>query len=165
MAFPSYRAREVAPLRVGDPLFLYTTRGCFHNPTRDRGRVIGIAEATSVAEQLDAPVEFAGREFSIGCHLRLSSLAPYGLGVELGPLVESMEIFANGSSWATRMRRPLVPLTNADRALLDVALQTVAGAPEKAIHTYLTRTQPGRFRGASAQSNRSSRRDRATKEA
>jgi hypothetical protein len=56
MAFPSYRAREVAPLRVGDPLFLYTTRGCFHSPKRDRGRVIGIAEATSAAEQLDAPV-------------------------------------------------------------------------------------------------------------
>src|SRR6202051_2908697 len=47
MAVPDYRSREVSALEPGDQLFLYTTRGCFHNPTRDRGRVVGVAKATT----------------------------------------------------------------------------------------------------------------------
>jgi hypothetical protein len=42
-AFGEHRRREAEALAVGDVLFLYTTRGCFRNPTRDRGRVIGRA--------------------------------------------------------------------------------------------------------------------------
>ncbi|HKF79950.1 MAG TPA: hypothetical protein VKB17_03920, partial [Thermoleophilaceae bacterium] len=44
MAFSARRARSASALTLGDRLLLYTTRGCFHNPTRDRGRVIGAGE-------------------------------------------------------------------------------------------------------------------------
>jgi len=43
MAFPTAQRAEVRALRIEDELFLYTTRGAFKNPTRDRGRVIGAA--------------------------------------------------------------------------------------------------------------------------
>jgi hypothetical protein len=35
-AFAEHRTREAARLQEGDRLFLYTTRGCFRTPTRDR---------------------------------------------------------------------------------------------------------------------------------
>jgi hypothetical protein len=40
MAFVAERAALVEKLRTGTRLFLYTTRGCFKNPSGDRGRVI-----------------------------------------------------------------------------------------------------------------------------
>ncbi len=63
MAFPSAGRAEVAALKPGDELFLYTTRGCFKNPTRDRGRIIATARVTSPVEHLDKPVHFADRDF------------------------------------------------------------------------------------------------------
>ena len=42
-ALPRYRRRDAERLTTGDRILLYTTRGCFRNPTRDRGRVIGVA--------------------------------------------------------------------------------------------------------------------------
>ena len=62
MAFPGHRAQEVSALREGDEMLLYATRGCFRNPTRDRGRVIGRATATSVVRKLDPPLRLGGRE-------------------------------------------------------------------------------------------------------
>jgi hypothetical protein len=41
MAFPDFRRAETRSLKSGDRLLIYTTRGCFKNPTRDRGRIIG----------------------------------------------------------------------------------------------------------------------------
>jgi hypothetical protein len=49
-AFPSYRRSDAERLAAGDRLLLYTTRGCFHNPTRDRGRVIGVATVRHAAK-------------------------------------------------------------------------------------------------------------------
>ena len=64
-AFPEGRAREALRLERGDRLFLYSTRGCFRNPTRDRGRVIGIATVTARASELEEPIRFGDREFPI----------------------------------------------------------------------------------------------------
>jgi hypothetical protein len=41
MTFPPTARREVSGLSVGDELFMLTTRGSWHNPTRDRTMVIG----------------------------------------------------------------------------------------------------------------------------
>ncbi len=62
-AFAEHRAREAASLTAGDVLLLYTTRGCFRNSTRDRGRVIGRAIVMAPAERLAEAVVFGGREF------------------------------------------------------------------------------------------------------
>ncbi|MFO7252224.1 MAG: hypothetical protein DIU60_015865, partial [Actinomycetes bacterium] len=67
MAFPPTQRREVDRLTVGDELFLLTTRGCWHNPTRDRTRVIGRAWVTGPVEPYGEPLTIAGREFTRGC--------------------------------------------------------------------------------------------------
>jgi len=41
MAFPRTPRAEVAAAAPGDRLYLYSPRGAWHNPTHDRGRVIG----------------------------------------------------------------------------------------------------------------------------
>src|SRR5437016_3637867 len=74
MAFTAGRASEGAQLAVGDRLFLYTSRGCFGNPTRDRGRVIGEAEVISPLRQRSRPLRIDGREFTHDCEIVLKCL-------------------------------------------------------------------------------------------
>jgi hypothetical protein len=123
------RRREAETLEPGDRLFLYTTRGCFRNPTRDRGRVIGIAEVTRRARELDDPVRFGSREYPIEIALRIESLAPRGAGVELTSLLDRLESFPNKRAWSAYMRRALVPLAQRDGA-------TIAGALRRATRPY-----------------------------
>jgi hypothetical protein len=65
MAFPTWRRHQVAALEIGDELFIYTTRGCFHNPNRDRGLVIGLALVSLDVRDLPKPVVFGERRFSL----------------------------------------------------------------------------------------------------
>jgi hypothetical protein len=118
MAFPARRMREAQGLAPGDHLLLYTTRGCFHNPNRDRGRVIGSARVGDVVRDLDDPIVFSGRRFPVGCPIRLESLVPLGHGVELAPLVPRLDAFPNSATWSVRMRRTLVGLSARDITLL-----------------------------------------------
>jgi hypothetical protein len=114
-AFPSHRRREADALAVGDKLLLYTTRGCFRNPTRDRGRVIGVATVESAVTELGTPMEFRGREFPLLVELSVDALAPLGRGIELAPLVARLrESFPKPTAWSATMRRALVPLAVGD---------------------------------------------------
>lgn len=123
MAFPSAGRPEVAALTPGDELFLYTTRGCFKNPTRDRGRVIAQTKVSSTLEHLARPMHFASREFPVGCTLEIGRLARMGDGLELAPLVDSLDAFTGlGSSWSTALRRPLVRLSEPDADTVRSAL-------------------------------------------
>jgi len=80
-AFGEHRAREARALAIGDVLFLYTTRGCFRNPTRDRGRVIERATVTAAARRARRPPSFGGRDFPYVVELRIESLAPLREGL------------------------------------------------------------------------------------
>jgi hypothetical protein len=135
-AFPAGRTHEAQRLNVGDRLFLYSTRGCFRNPTRDRGRVIGIAAVTDRAAELEEPVRFGDRQFPIGVTLVIESLAPLREGVELAPLIERLDAFPDSQSWSARMRRALVPLPPRDAALLERKLRRVARPYPKELETY-----------------------------
>lgn len=118
-AFPSPSRSEVRSLQKGDELFLYTTRGAFKNPTRDRGRIIGTARVDSEVKRLERSVSFGDRDFPVGCELEIGPLVRLGEGVELGPLVPRLESFAGpGHGWSFRLRRPLVRLTDSDATLL-----------------------------------------------
>lgn len=126
MAFPSDKRTEVATLRQGDKLFLYTTRGAFKNPTKHRGRIIGTARVAGPVTQLNEPVSFAGRQFPVGCPLDIGLLAPFGTGIELRPLVDSIATLkGSGASWSTKLRRPLVRLTDSDANLIQQELESV----------------------------------------
>jgi hypothetical protein len=125
-AFGPAREREASRLEPGDILFLYATRGCFRNPTRDRGRVIGLAAVVAPAQPLDEPVRFGEREFRLGVDLHIDLLAPRLAGVELAPLVERLHAFPDPVSWSARMRRALVPLDAHDARLIERELRRIA---------------------------------------
>ena len=109
-AFPIYRRRDAERLVRGDLLLLYATRGCFRNPTRDRGRVIGVATVKRQARGLPEPIRFGEREFPIGVDLVFEALAPRGEGIELAPIVADLpKTFANPRAWSATLRRALVP--------------------------------------------------------
>lgn len=136
-AFPSLNRAEVKALGVGDRLFLYTTRGCFKNPTRDRGRVIGTATVSSVVAALDDVPSFGGRTFPVGCELRMGPIAPLNEGLDLAPIAPSLDAFATlGSSWSIGLRRPLVALSDGDSARLDGLLRSVVDDDPAAIAPY-----------------------------
>lgn len=142
MAFPPTRRAEIDQLDVGDDLYVFTTRGCWHNPGRDRGRVIGHAEVTSAVEGFDEPVTIAAREFTRGCDLRIDALARYLDGVELAPLVPRLDAFPDPRTWSIRLRRPLLELSGADAELLRTELAGVAADPRETAPEYLARIRP-----------------------
>jgi|SRR5581483_3726349 len=136
-AFGEHRAREAERLKPDDVLLLYTTRGCFRNPTRDRGRVIGRATVTAPVTRLADAVVFGTREFPYLVELRIESLAPPREGVALAPLVERLrETFPDAATWSARMRRALVPVTSADARLLERELDRVAAPYPEAVSSY-----------------------------
>ncbi|GEM_PF-546627 len=146
MAFPPMERREVDRLTVGDELFLLTTRGCWHNPTRDRTRVIGRARVTGPVEPYDEPLTIAGREFTRGCTIEIDSLAPYLRGVELAPLLPRLAAFPDkrAGAWSIRLRRPLLALPTGDADLLRAELAKVATTPDEVVGEYFDRIRPVR---------------------
>jgi hypothetical protein len=137
MAFSAARASDGKRLAVGDRLFLYTSRGCFHNPTRDRGRVIGEATVASELRALPEPLLIGEREFAYTCDLELESLAPFRQGVVIANLVSDLKTFPDASTWSFKLRRPLLPLEPADATLIGRKLARLVGPPDETIDDYL----------------------------
>lgn len=130
MAFPGFGRAEVRALAPGDTLLLYTTRGCFKNPTRDRGRVIAAGAARSAVRTLDQPVKIASRSYPVGCDVEFPAATSWPAGVELGPLVGELDTFRDlGRNWSIRLRRPLVGLTDRDASLLLRRLAEITPLP------------------------------------
>lgn len=126
LGFPSTHRPEVDKVAVGDELFLLTTRGCFHNPSRDRTRVIGRGTVTTDVEPLEPTLKIAGRAFARHCGVEIATLVPYLEGVEVHPLVESLDMFPADAVWSTRLLRPLVPLGAHDARVFRERLDPVA---------------------------------------
>lgn len=78
----------------------------------------------------------AGREFLSACKLAIDQLVPYPKGLELKPLVGKMDAFPNPNAWAVYLRRPLVPLSDADVALLARGLDRLLTPRNTAVGTY-----------------------------
>jgi hypothetical protein len=140
MAFADHRRSELSRVAVGDDFLLYTTRGCFHNPTRDRGRVIGRAQVRSAIASLERLVTIGGREYSLVCAIRLDQLLPRGDGVVLSQVVSELSVFPNPSTWSAVVRRSLLTLPDQDAARLLGHLGQ-RGAPRStaltAVRTYV----------------------------
>jgi predicted RNA-binding protein len=135
-AVGAHRRRDAERLRPGDRLFLYTTRGCFRNPTRDRGRVIGIAAVISAPRETSQPIIFGGREFPLEIPLRIECITRFGEGVELVPLVQRLKTFPNKKAWSVYLRRALVPLAQEDVSVLEAALEHVCHSYRDAAPSY-----------------------------
>jgi hypothetical protein len=137
-AFAEHRAREAAALESGDVLFLYTTRGCFRNPTRDRGRVIGRAVVAAPTKRARRAPTFGDRKYPYVVELSIESLAPFREGIELAPLVPKLRrTFPDPATWGIRMRRALVPLDPEDAEFLDRELPSVARPYPEHLDSYV----------------------------
>jgi hypothetical protein len=140
MAFAQHRRAEAGQVSVGDEFLLYTTRACFHNPTRDRGRVIGRAHVESSVTPLEKTVTIGGRDFELSCSIRLDQLLPRGEGVILSELVSELVVFPNPNAWSALLRRPVLTLPQPD---VDLVVERLGqdGAPRatalEAVPTYL----------------------------
>ncbi|WP_217572633.1 hypothetical protein [Streptomyces sp. GbtcB7] len=142
MAFPARRWIEAQRLELGDELLIYTTRNCWHSPTRDRGRIIGRAYVASPVSPLDEPIEIAGRTFTSGCNLDVRTLTAYRTGVELAPLVDRLTAFPKKATWSIRLRRPLLELSTADATLVRDRLAEQEAPAVEQISTYLDNIRP-----------------------
>jgi hypothetical protein len=136
MAFPESRAAQALALRPGCQLLLYTTRGCFGNPTRDRGRIMALAEVSSTPQRLDRPLVIDGRPFHVACELMLRALAPFREGVELAPIADRLSVFPDPATWSAWMRRALLPLPEPDAVLLLRALDRISSQPADHVDDY-----------------------------
>ncbi|MBE3011893.1 hypothetical protein IL992_22220 [Microbispora sp. NEAU-D428] len=142
MAFPPTVRSEITQVRPGDELLIYTTRGAYRNPTRDRGRIIGRAVVTTEVRRLDQPVHIAGRDYPTGCDLRIDRLAPWGSGVELQPLVARLDVFPNPAAWSIMLRRALLRLPADDAVLLRDLLAPLTGSRDANLSGYLAQDRP-----------------------
>jgi hypothetical protein len=137
MAFPALRRSQAMALETGDELLIYTTRGCFHNPGRDAGRVMGLARVTTHVRDLAEPVVFGERRYTSGCTLAIQSVAALRQGVELSPLVTKLHVFPDARTWSSRLRRPLVPLDEHDAFLLKGHLMELLEPLDSHLDSYL----------------------------
>jgi hypothetical protein len=138
MAFSEANASRAQRLEPGDRLFLYTTRTAFGDFHGDRSRIIGEAEVTSPVVRRSREVKIGGRAFTRDCKLEFLSLAPFREGLEFAPLVAELEAFPNPSGYSAQLRRPLVPLSDADARLIRSRLRRYVGRPEDAKGSYST---------------------------
>jgi hypothetical protein len=145
MAFSASRASTAAEaIAVGDELFLYSSRGAFHNPGKHRGRVFGRAMAETRVEPLAEQVHLVDREFTHDCYFDLKALAPLHKGIELSTLVPRLTSFPNKTGWPVALRRPLMTLTPADALLIRKLFGAVATGVTNSLPGYLAeaRTAP-----------------------
>ncbi|MFI6899610.1 hypothetical protein ACIBKY_00035 [Nonomuraea sp. NPDC050394] len=148
MAFGPERWRLWRSLKQGDALALYTTRQCFRNPTRDRGRVIASAIIASPLQELEMPIEFRKRPYNFYCDLKIDQLAPWGQGPELVTMVSELKTFP--SAWGSHIRRSLVQLDEHDYGVLTRALAMEATTRDEALDGYLARALPLQPKGRPA---------------
>lgn len=139
MAFPSGRSKMVANLVEGDQVLIYTTRGCFRNPTRDQGRVMARAAIASPVQTLPEPIPFGMRTFTEGCDLRIERLAPYRQGLGLRDLVSGLQVFPDPATWSVRLRRPTLTLPPHDAQLINRELDPYLRPYADAVKTYHTK--------------------------
>ncbi|MGW4412754.1 hypothetical protein ACWEJ6_52830 [Nonomuraea sp. NPDC004702] len=140
MAFGPERWKLWRELKQGDALALYTTRQCFRNPTRDRGRIIGTAIVSTPISRMIRPVEFRDKNYEFSCNLNIDQLAPWGQGLELAAFVEQLHTFPN--AWQAYIRRSLVRLNKDDFEFISGALARDATTRDEALQSYLLRAIP-----------------------
>ncbi|MFB7761519.1 hypothetical protein [Streptomyces xiamenensis] len=136
MAFPAGRSRLARSVREGDEVLLYTTRGCFGNPTRDRGRLMGRATVSSPVHVLPEPLHLGERVFPEECSLDIHALADWRRGIVLSDLVPRLEVFPDPSAWSVRMRRAVLTLPITDAKLLRTTVAPLLRPYSEAVDVY-----------------------------
>lgn len=133
MAFSPGLSRRAVRIQPGDSLVLYVTRGAFHNPTRDRSQIVGIATVKSPVTQLRKPVAIGEREFTSACDLETDMLLPERQGLPVEPLVARLSFVKRKEVWGGYFRSGLVELPDRDFRTLARALGRLTGQQKPAL--------------------------------
>lgn len=97
----------------GDRFVLYTTRGCYNNPTRDHSQVIGTGTITSNLRR--DPVAINGETFTQSVTLKFDTEPlDRGEGLDFVSLVPELGFIRKKKSWMAYVRKALVPLPDED---------------------------------------------------
>lgn len=128
MAFSPGLSRRAAQIQPGDSLVLYVTRGAFHNPTRDRSQIAGLATVKSPVARLRRPVVIDGREFTSACDLEIGIVLPERQGLPVEPLVANLGFIKKKDVWGGYFRSGLVQLPDRDFRTVARALRRLPRA-------------------------------------
>ncbi len=123
MAFPDHAGAKVRSMSKGDEAIIYTTRGAFHNPTRDVARLGGIIEVAGEASDRKA-VEIAGREFTWTVPIRVETILPERTGPEVKPLAPKLSIVKKPEVWGQYFRSSPIEVNESDFIVMEQAIRS-----------------------------------------
>jgi hypothetical protein len=123
MAFSEGMASRARRMGAGDQLILYLARGAFHNPTRDRSHLAGLATVMSPMERLPEILRIGNREFAWGCDLDLAVVLPERQGVPIHSLLSQLSFVQDKQRWGVSFRPGLIRLADPDLQLLTTAIR------------------------------------------
>ena len=122
MAFTAVRQSLATKIQLGDRLIVYVGRGAYHNPTRDRSQIIGVATVRTRVRGLRMPLKIGGREFVCDCGLKIDIALPERNGVPIQPLIRKLSFVKRPEVWGQYFRSSLAPLSTSDFRLLENAV-------------------------------------------
>jgi hypothetical protein len=112
----------VPHIDVGDRFALYTTRGAFHNPTRDESQIVALGEFASKVQHRAVKIDDC--LYPRSCKLHISAQLEPRHGLPFRPLVSQLNFIQSKHGWAATMRRTLVSLGPADYATIERAFKS-----------------------------------------
>jgi hypothetical protein len=118
-------------LKPGDSIVVYATRGCWHNPTRDRGQVAAVG--TIASPVVPSSVDVSGEIMPYSCRLALEVVLPERHGVPFDTLVTRLPLTRSRTHWGPLLRHTIVKLSAMD-------IKVIQSAVAKAARTAETRT-------------------------
>lgn len=119
MAFSAGKCSRARRIRREDRLIFYMARGAYHNPTRDRSQLMGIATVEGDVNPLSRTVLIQGKQFTCGCPLRIEHILPERRGVPFDDrFVQRLRFIKRKEVWGQYLRSGLVHLDGRDAAVL-----------------------------------------------
>lgn len=106
---------------IGDRLVLYTSRGAFHNPTRDRAQILALGVTSS--EPDNRRVVVAGAAYARSFAIDIDVMAEPRRGLDFLPLVPRLDFIHNRASWGGALRRPVVHIGDKDYKTIAAAFR------------------------------------------
>lgn len=122
MAFPEHAAGRARRIAAGDSAVLYTTRGAYSNPTRDRSRLQSIVDVVGEANHHE-PVEIAGREVTWSCPIQPRVVLEERQGPEVAPLAAELEHVKRPAVWGQYFRNSPIAVSARDFDVLAKAVE------------------------------------------
>jgi hypothetical protein len=122
MLFADHQQRRLTTMRAGGRAVLYTSRGAFHNPTRDEARLVGLATVQAAPTPADQPVAFGDRQFTWACPISIDLLLPERTGASVRDLVPTLDLVKKPHAWSSYFRQSPVKVSEADFERMVTAL-------------------------------------------